>query len=327
MNELKQDIKNRSFKPVYLLYGDEAFLKRSFKKQLVSAILGEDTMNFQSFFGKETDINEIISLADTMPFFAEKRVILIENSGLFKKDAEPLTSYLSSIPDTAVLIFVEEAVDARGKFFKAVKKVGHVVNMERQSEESLKRWVFGILKRNNRSITPQAMALLLDSIGDDMEMLSQEVEKLICYTEGREGIYPEDVKEICSFQITGHIFDMITDIALHKQRAALDKYYDLLALKEPPGRIMALISRQYNQLLMVKELALMGKSKDEIAKSVGIPGFVASKNMGQAKAYKMSGLRTAIEKCVDAEHAFKSGKLNDRMAVELLISELSKADA
>lgn len=326
MKELIQDIKNHSFRPVYLIYGEEAYLKNDFKKKLKDAILGEDTMNFQSFYGKETDIKEVISLADTMPFFAEKRLILIENSGLFKKDAEPLTSYLSSMPDTTVLVFVEDQVDARGKFFKQVKKLGLAVNMERQKEDTLKTWILTILKKNGRNITPRAMELFLNSVGDNMELISTELEKLICYTTDTGAIYPEDVMEICSVQMSSHIFDMITDIAAHRQKAALDKYYELLALKEPAPLIMVLISRQFNQLLMVKELVLAGKGKDEIAKKVGIPAFVASKQMGLAKSYRMSSLRKAVEKCTEAEYSFKSGRLGDRMAVELLISELSSKE-
>ena len=74
MKVLNQDIKNHTFKPVYCLYGEEAFLKKSYKNQMKAAILGEDTMNFQSFYGKDMDMNEVISLADTMPFFSEKRL-------------------------------------------------------------------------------------------------------------------------------------------------------------------------------------------------------------------------------------------------------------
>ena len=78
MQNLTQDIKNHSFKPVYLLYGDEAFLKNSYKNQLKNAISGDDTMNYNYFEGKGLDLNELISLADTMAFFSEKRLIMGE---------------------------------------------------------------------------------------------------------------------------------------------------------------------------------------------------------------------------------------------------------
>ena len=187
MKRLNQDIKERSFCPVYCLYGEEAFLKRNYKNLLKEAILGDDTMNFQSFYGKETNLTEIISLADTMPFFAEKRLILVENSGLFKKDPEPLASYLPTMPESTVLLFVEEQVDKRNKLYKKVKDLGYVAELSRQPESQLKTWIFQILKRENRKITKGAMELLLSSVGDDMELIKHELDKLIAYTEGRGG--------------------------------------------------------------------------------------------------------------------------------------------
>ena len=324
MKRLNQDIKERSFCPVYCLYGEEAFLKRNYKNLLKEAILGDDTMNFQSFYGKETNLTEIISLADTMPFFAEKRLILVENSGLFKKDPEPLASYLPTMPESTVLLFVEEQVDKRNKRYKKVKDLGYVAELSRQPESLLKTWIFQILKRENRKITKGAMELLLSSVGDDMELIKNELDKLIAYTEGREGIVPADVEAVCSVQITGKIFDMITNIAAGRQKAALDEYYDLLALKEPPMRILFLIARQFNQLLSVKELMSIGKGKDEIAKKVGLQPFVAGKVMTQARAFSGEKLRSYVEKCVSCEEAVKTGRLNDQLAAELVIMEFSK---
>lgn len=73
MQTLNQDIKNRTFKPVYCLYGEEAYLKRSFKVRLREAILNGDTMNYHYFEGKDADVRSIIDAADTMPFFADYR--------------------------------------------------------------------------------------------------------------------------------------------------------------------------------------------------------------------------------------------------------------
>ena len=100
MKILNQDIKDRQFKPVYLLFGEEAFLKKSYKNRLKEAMVGDDTMNFHQFEGKGVDLKEIISLADTMPFFGERRLILIEDSGLFKgSGAEALVEYLPQMPE------------------------------------------------------------------------------------------------------------------------------------------------------------------------------------------------------------------------------------
>ena len=94
MQIINEDIKSGQFKPVYLLFGEEAFLKQSYKKKLKEAIAGDDTLNFIYFEGKGLDVKELISLSDTMPFFSEKRLILVEDSGFFKSASEELAEYL-----------------------------------------------------------------------------------------------------------------------------------------------------------------------------------------------------------------------------------------
>ena len=122
MQTLNADLKSGEFKRVYLLFGDEGFLKKSYKNRLKDKITGSDTMNYNYYEGKGLDVNEIIGLAETMPFFAEKRLILIEDSGFFKSASEELASYLPSMPETTCLLFVESEVDKRSKLYKAVKK-------------------------------------------------------------------------------------------------------------------------------------------------------------------------------------------------------------
>ena len=124
MQTINEDIKNGTFKPVYLLYGEEAFLKQSYKKKLRAAISGDDTMNYNYFEGKGLDVNELISLADTMPFFSERRLILIEDSGFFKSSCEDLAEYLTQVAPATHFIFVEEEVDKRSKMYKTVKNNG-----------------------------------------------------------------------------------------------------------------------------------------------------------------------------------------------------------
>ena len=106
MQTLAQDIKTHNFRPVYLIYGEEACLKNSYRNQLVAAVTGGDTMSYQQFQGKGNDVEELISLADTMPFLAEKRVLLIEDSGFFKGSCDGLAEWIGNIPHTACMIFV-----------------------------------------------------------------------------------------------------------------------------------------------------------------------------------------------------------------------------
>lgn len=320
MQTLNQDIKNNSFKPVYLLYGEEAFLKNSYKNQMKSAITQGDTMNFNQFGGKSIDVKELISLADTMPFFSEKRLILVEDSGFFKTAAEELVNYLPQMPDTTCMIFVESEVDKRSKMFKKIKELGYAAEMERQDINQLARWAGTLLSREGKKVTGQTMELFLNMTGDDMENIRMELEKLISFTLGRDIITDEDVMAICTERTTNKIFDMVTSIVNRQTKRALELYEDLLTLKEPPMRIMFLIARQFNQLLQVKELMGKGMDKGGIAAKLKIPPFAAGKLMPQARTFSREQILSYVNSCVEAEEAVKTGRLTDRMAVELLLT-------
>lgn len=323
MQNLNQDIKAHSFKRVYLLYGEESFLKKSYKNRLREAITGGDTMNYNYFEGKGVNISEIVGLADTMPFFAEKRLIIAEDSGLFKGggDAETAAGYIPDIPDTTCLLFVETEVDKRSKLYKAVKKYGYAAELVRQDASQLAQWAAGVLTREGKKITGRTMDLFLSKAGDDMENILSELEKLISYTLGREVVTEEDVEAICTTQVTNKIFDMISAIASRQTKKAMDLYEDLLTLKEPPMRILFLIARQFNQILQVGDLMGKGMDKGAIASKLKLAPFVAGKIMLQARRFTREQILSYVTLCVDAEESVKTGKLSDRLAVELLIAK------
>lgn len=322
MQILNQDIKAKAFKPVYLLFGEENFLKKSYKNRMREAVLDGDTMNYNYFEGKSMDVHEIIALGETLPFFAEKRLILMEDSGWFKGGAagEEMCAYLERIPETTCLIFVESEVDKRSRIYKAVKKYGYAAELGRQDTEQLSRWAAGILAQNQKKITGKTMELFLAKTGEDMEQISSELEKLISYTLGREVITAEDVEAICTTQISGRIFEMITAISNGQTRKALDLYEDLLTLKEPPMRILYLIARQFNQLLQVRELSAGGLGKSEIASRMKLQPYIAGKLMLQTRSFTREQILSYVKLCVDMEERVKTGRIPDRLAVELLIA-------
>lgn len=319
METLNQDIKSGDFKRFYLLFGEEEFLKQSYKKRLRQAVAGDDTMNYNYFEGKGLDVQELISLANTMPFFSDRRLIMVEDSGCFKAASDELVEALPDIPDTTCMVFVESAVDKRNRLYKKVKELGSAVELKRQSASQLAVWAGRILAQNGRKITSSDMNLFLERTGDDMETIRTELEKLISYTMGQEIVTREDIEAVTTVQVTNKIFDMVTAIVAGKTKTAMDRYEDLLTLKEPPMRILFLIARQFNQILLVKEMMASGNDKSAIASKLKIPPFAAAKLMPQARNFTKEQLAGCVEACVEAEEAVKTGRLGDRLAVELLI--------
>ena len=297
MKSILEDIKTQNFKQAYLLYGEEAYLKHQYKNKLKNALLPEDdTMNFSRFEGKGTEIPKVIDLAETMPFFADRRVILLENTGFFKNKADALADYMGSLPDYLVLIFVEEEVDKRNRMYKAVQKQGRAVEFARQDEKTLMTWVLGMMKKEGKKITRQDMEDFLEKTGADMGNISQELEKLLSYTMGRDVITRADIEAVCTTQITNRIFEMIRAVTEKKQRKALDLYQDLLALKEPP-----------------------------IAKRTGLQSFVVRNYIPMSRQYAAEELKAAVNDCVQMEEDVKTGKISDLLSVELLITKYSRA--
>lgn len=321
MKQIANDIKHNQFKQAYLLFGEERYLRRQYREKLQTALCGGgDTMNVHFYEGKDVPVGEIIDLAETLPFLAERRVIFLSDSGLFKSGGEKMAEYLSSSPcDTTFFVFSESEVDKRSKLYKTVQSKGYAAEFAAQDENTLKRWIAGTLGKDGKKITEGTVQLLLSKTGTNMDNIQMELEKLICYCMDRDVITDEDVDAVCTTRISNRIFDMINAVADKRQREALELYYDLLALKEPPMRILVLIARQCNMLLQTKELKSGGHDNKSIGSKIGVPPFIAQKYVNQAARFKTSTLRNAVQKCVEAEESIKSGRMNDKMSVEILI--------
>lgn len=325
MKTIDEDIRNGQFQSVYLLCGEEAYLKKQYKDKLKRAMADpDDSMNFSAYEGKGINPKEVIDLAETLPFFADRRVILIENSGFFKNSCEELAEYIPQVPETTHFIFVEDEIDKRSKLYKAVKNAGKIVEFTSQTEELLTRWVLTRIKKEGKNITGSVMQLFLNKVGNDMGNIDRELEKLLCYCMEKEVIEAADVEAVTTEQTTNKVFDMVNAIAEHNQRKALDLYYDLLTLKEPPMRIMYLISRQFQILLNIKDMSGKGFDNAAMAKNAGIPPFAVRRNLSQAKGFTIQQLKQAIRDGVDYEEAVKTGRMNDQMAVELFLMKYSR---
>lgn len=324
MKSLNEDLKTGQFNNVYLLYGEEAYLKKQYKDKLRNAMVApDDTMNYAYYEGKGINVKEIIDLAETLPFFSERRLIIMENTGFFKNATPELADYIKEMPESTSMIFIESEVDKRGKLYKAVQSKGRVVELGRQDEATLLRWIFGSVKREGKQIAESTVRHFLTKVGTDMENIQKELEKLFCYTMEKDTITVEDVETICTTQITNQIFDMVNAVADKQQRKALDYYYDLLALKEPPMRILFLLARQFKLLLEVKTLDKQGYARKDIASKTGLHPFVVGKYQEQAKAFSQKELRAIMEESAEIEESVKTGSLTDTLGVELFIMKYS----
>lgn len=324
MKVIKEHIKSGSFKQFYLLHGNEAYLIKLYRDKLKEAILGElDQMNYSHFEGKDINLKEVNDIAQTLPFFSDKRLILIEQSGLFKSQND-LKEVLLGVPESTFFIFAEQEVDKRNKSYKFLKEHGNLSEINGMDQKNLMLFIASLLKPSGKKITQNIADYLLDKTGTDMENILNEVDKLISYTCDRDSITVEDIDAIVTTQISGKIFQMMDAIGLKQQNKALSLYYDLLSVREKPSHILYLIMRHFNILLQVKDLSDHGFTSSVITEKVGIPPFTVSKYIGQAKNFTMMQLFKSLKMATDTDEQIKTGRMQDKIGVELLIIGFSR---
>ncbi len=322
MRRINNDIKQKNIRPLYLLYGDEAYLKRFCKASLVRALVQEgDHMNLSVYSGPRTDLDAALEMADTLPFFAPKRVLLFEDTGLFKKSNEQLAAYIPKIPPESCLIFVEDEVDKRSKTFKAAQKVDGVFELSRPSDAELKKWILGRIQKAGRKITASAYAAFFQRSHASMDLMEMELEKLISYCADSGEITREAVETLCAENPDSKVFDLIDALGEKNQKKAFHIYRDMLRQNQSAMGIMALLARNFRQLLIVSSMERQRCSEKDMlaALSLRFPGILR-KMKASARNFSERQLAGALEQAAAYDAAIKSGTLTDTMAVELLIS-------
>lgn len=324
MKVINEDIKTNSFKPIYFLYGEEDYLKKQMKDRLSKAISGDDTMNLTIINEKLKTFDELISIGQTLPFFSEKRLIVLNDTDIFSlSSSETFENFLQNQPEYLHLIIVEKTADKRKKLFKIINEKGYVTELNAQSTENLGRFIAMKCKEAGKNVTNEVILEILKRTGSNLGIISNELEKLFSYTYDSPSISLNDVSAICNVQLEDRVFDMISAIAGKKQELAFRLYYDLLALKEPPVKILILMERHFLGMLQVKT-ADSSIQKSELAKNIGMKGvmpFVVNNYINQAKNFSLEKLINLADSFAQTEEDIKTGMIGDRIGVELLIAE------
>jgi len=324
MQTLIKHIKSGVFKNLYLLYGEEEYLIQYYKNKLIEGILKESpkgNINYHLYEGSAATVDVIAEQSKALPFFADSLLIEINNSGLFKR-ANELAKMLETIPESTYIIFVEHDVDKRNGLYKFIKQSGTVAEIMYKKDSELVGWIAGYLKRYDCLITSRGAKLLLSKVGVDMNSLINELDKLIAYADATKQIDINEVEAVCTTTLSSRIFAMMDNVVSGKTKEALELYKDLIALKESPLAIMALLTRHYNILLQIKEMA--GETEAVIASKLSIPSFSVKKYKAQAGVYNKQQLKSIVVECINTEQDIKSGKLGPQVGIEVLIVKFSK---
>lgn len=311
---------------LYLLYGEEPYLvERAVKKLLDRAVdPGFKDFNLNVFYGNECKGEEVFGAAQTLPMFAERRVVLVKKGGDLSAGAqEILLPYLQDPCPGTCLIFQAEKVDGRKKFFAELKKRGETVEFKRPYENQLGPYVRDEVRAAGKKIDGAAADLLAYLVGNNLQELVSQIEKLCVYCGKKECIDVADVKAIVSDTKVESVFEFTDALGAKDLSRALKMLTSLLQDGEAPLRILGAVARHYRQLWQVRELLDRKVPSADLAKASGINPYFLKKVVDQARNYTVGELKQIFERMLELDLAFKSGGL-ERPLFERFVMDACK---
>ncbi|MDR2938720.1 MAG: DNA polymerase III subunit delta [Clostridiales bacterium] len=326
---LVNDLTNGGLKQAYLFYGEEGYLKKYYSGILIARLLQEHekAMNFDTFEGKGYGIGPIADAFNTLPFMSSHRVILISGSGLFyqgrKADSESLLKEIDYLPETSILIFIEQQVDKRGKLYKKINSIGMAIECKVPSERELSEYIKNLFSKHGYALHNDTCAYFLHAIEHNMGNILNESKKLMDYKYNEKKIDKQDIDEICIKSLDARIFDLLKSIGNKKPQEALHIYRSMLTLKEEPIMILSMMARQFRMILQSIKLKQIGKSNAEICTELGAREFAIREYLSQSHNFSEQNLIDALKDLLDTDVKIKSGILNSIAGVELLIIKYS----
>ena len=234
-------------------------------------------------------------------------------------EGEKLKAFLSNLPETVCLLFIEEKVEKNNALYKAVVKNGQAVEFKKQAEKDLGTWIKQRCKANGMQMSDGVLNLFLQTVDHDMENLDGELQKLIAYKGEKAEIRAEDIRAVCTVSLEARVFDLVKAVAEKHPERAVQIYRTLLSMKESPYMVLSLITRQFRLILETMLLTQNGLTQEQIAARLELREFAVKEYQRQSKRFPVAGWKQAVRDCLQADLDIKSGRASEETAVELLI--------
>ncbi|MGJ7921436.1 DNA polymerase III subunit delta [Neobacillus sp. LXY-4] len=333
--DIWKQIKKKQIAPIYLLYGTETFFINETKQLLIQHVLDADEsdFNFSSYDLEETPIEVVLEDAETLPFLGEKRLILLHNPVFLtaektkekvEHNLSRLDAYLKEPVPFSVLVFIApyEKLDERKKITKELKSKAVTFESKPLSPQELKQWVKERASLNQVSITDIGAERMIELVGTNLFMLTNEVDKMALYANESKLIDENVVENLVSKSLEQNIFTLIDKIVGRKTDEALRIYYDLLKQNEEPLKILAIITGQFRLIYQVKELSRRGYGQQQMAGFLKIHPYRVKLAAGQARHFSDEELASKINLLADADYKMKTGGMNKEMLIEMFLLRL-----
>jgi DNA polymerase-3 subunit delta len=326
----------------YILYGQDDFsLNQAVEKIKVG--LGDREMvatNTTNLEGQHLTLSELRNKCGAAPFLSSHRLVIVDGllgrfevkqsrprsgrgkSGSGLGEWEGLASYIEQMPETTVLMLVDEEVKSHNSLLKKLSPLAEVRTFPLLRGRDLKAWIQKRVREEGGDITPQAVNLLAELIGGDLWAMNGEIQKLLLYSQERP-ISEYDVRQLVSHVQEANIFALVDAVAEGRTELAQRILHRLYDDGVAPAYIMVMITRQFRLIAQARDLG-PGLSRLQIQDRLGLKSsYSLDKTLGQAKLYDFEGVKRAYDKLLETDLAIKTGRYSDKLALELLVTELA----
>lgn len=326
--ELDRAVDKGEFSPIYYLYGDEPYLMERATNRLLERLVDPASRDFNLniYYGTDCKGEDILDASQTMPMFADWRVVLVKRGqALSQAVLDHLLPYVQDPSPTTCLIIQGEKIDQRKKFFTELKKSGALVECKRPYENQLGGFIRSEASVYGKKVDSAAGELLVHLVGNNLQELAAQMEKVALYVGQRGTIVLEDVRTVVSDTKVDSVFELANAVGNRNLSAAMRRMQTILRDGEAPLMVLAMVTRHFRQLWQVREMMDKRLNEQEIGRKLGINPYFLKGVVNQAGNFPVSDCRKLFERLFAADLAMKSGGKPAMILGDLIISICSTA--
>jgi DNA polymerase-3 subunit delta len=328
IDALLEGARSGSFPPCVVLVGDESFLISRAVSALRRAVVGEGPRGFNEdlYEGRGTKAASVLSAARTLPMMASERLVLLRRvDQMTPTDQASFGEYLAAPSDTTCLVMTAQKLDGRGKLAKAAKKSKAWVDVRPLKRGALRSFAQAEARARGHALLGPAVDALLDALGEDLAAIDDALERLSLFVGPGVAIDPDAVHACVTRVRADSIWLLVDAVGLKQRDKALEAASSLLADREPPLRILAMLARQLRMVARMRQALAEGLRGAEAAKQAGAPPFKAGELTRAAKCFRLADLGRAFETLAEVDLALKGSKRPPETVLQEGILRLARA--
>jgi DNA polymerase-3 subunit delta len=322
---------------IYVCYGTEKYLQQEFIQHIIDKLVEPEQRSFAviRYDLMETSLDTVLDDAETLPFLAEKKIVIAKNALFFtgakestklEHRIERLLEYMKSPVGYAVIVFVVDAdkLDERKKIVKALKDSQGAIPFLPLSVEDLTRWIIRRAEKWGVTFAEGAVDQFILYTGAQLQLITAELEKLSLFVGPNGCITSELIGQLVARSVEQNVFILMDEIVKQRLDNALSILHDLLKQREEPIKIILLIARQFRMMLQIKELEHQGYSQQQIAGQIGAHPYAVKLASEQGRSYTLAKLSGLLSRLGELDYRMKSGKVDKALGLELFILEIPR---